>query len=126
SIAAPELARASGCVLLPVYLPRTDRGYTAHILPEISYDRASLRAREARLKLSQEIMRAFEPAIRQHLDQWYHFVPIWPRWERGQPARACSCASGAQGRRSSRTWFVSSLWARRCAPPKPAPVWRHG
>jgi lauroyl/myristoyl acyltransferase len=24
-------------------------------------------------------MRAFEPAIRQHPDQWFHFVPIWPR-----------------------------------------------
>jgi lauroyl/myristoyl acyltransferase len=28
--------------------------------------------------LTQEIMRAFEPAIRQHLTQWFHFVPIWP------------------------------------------------
>jgi lauroyl/myristoyl acyltransferase len=37
-----------------------------------------LRSRESRHKLTQEIMRAFEPAIRQHLDQWYHFVPIWP------------------------------------------------
>jgi predicted exporter len=78
SIAAAELARASGCVLLPVCLPRTDKGYAAHILPEIPYDRASLRAPEARQKLTQEIMRAFEPVIRQHLDQWYHFVPIWP------------------------------------------------
>ncbi len=78
SIAAAELARASGCVLLPVYLPRTDQGYAAHILPEIPYDRAALRSREARHKLTQEIMRAFETPIRQHLDQWYHFVPIWP------------------------------------------------
>jgi hypothetical protein len=22
-------------------------------------------------------MRTFEPIIREHLDQWYHFVPIW-------------------------------------------------
>jgi len=78
SIAAAELARASGCVLLPVYLPRTDRGYAAHVLPEIPYDRSALRSREARHKLTEEIMRAFAPAIRQHLDQWYHFVPIWP------------------------------------------------
>jgi lauroyl/myristoyl acyltransferase len=78
TIAAAELARASGCVLLPVYLPRTASGYAAHILPEIPYDRAALRSRESRHKLTQEIMRAFEPAIRQHLDQWYHFVPIWP------------------------------------------------
>ena len=77
SIAAAELARASGCVLLPVYLLRRDNGYTAHILPEIAYERAALREREARHTLTQEIMRAFEPAIRQHPDQWYHFVPIW-------------------------------------------------
>jgi hypothetical protein len=47
-------------------------------LPPIEYDRASLRDRANRQKLTQEIINAFEPAIRQHLDQWYHFVPIWP------------------------------------------------
>jgi len=78
SIAAAELARASGCALLPVYLPRTEKGYAAHILPEISYQRAALRSREARHKLTEEIMRAFEQPIRQYLDQWYHFVSVWP------------------------------------------------
>ena len=72
-----ELARASGCALLPAYLPRTERGYAARLLPEIPYDRPALRSRESRHKLTQEIMRAFEPAIRQHPDQWYHFVSIW-------------------------------------------------
>jgi lauroyl/myristoyl acyltransferase len=79
SIAAAELARASGCVILPVYLPHTSHGYAAHILPEIPYDRAALRQREARQKLTQEITRVFEQPIREHLDQWYHFVPIWPK-----------------------------------------------
>ncbi|MDB6122442.1 MAG: putative rane protein [Pedosphaera sp.] len=79
SIAAAELARASGCVLLPVYLPLTDKGYAAHILPAVPYDRAALRKREARQQLTQEIARAFEPAIRQYPDQWYHFVPLWPK-----------------------------------------------
>jgi len=78
SISAAELARASGCALLPVYLPRTSRGYTAHILPEISYDRGALGNREARIELTQRIMSAFEPAIRLYLNQWYHFVPVWP------------------------------------------------
>ena len=77
SVAAAELARASGCVLLPVYLPRTVQGYAAHILPEISYDRAALRGAEARQELTQEIVTTFEQPIREHLDQWYHFVPIW-------------------------------------------------
>jgi predicted RND superfamily exporter protein/lauroyl/myristoyl acyltransferase len=79
SVAAAELARASGCVLLPVYLPRTGDTYAAHVLPPIAYDRAGLRDRGARLRLTQEIVRAFEPVIRQHPDQWYHFVPVWPR-----------------------------------------------
>ncbi|HEX4343850.1 MAG TPA: MMPL family transporter, partial [Verrucomicrobiae bacterium] len=78
SVAAVELARASGCTLLPVYLPREDGSYAGHILPAVDYDRATLRDREARRKLLQEIMRAFEPAIRQHPDQWFHFVPVWP------------------------------------------------
>lgn len=78
SVAAAELARASGCAILPVYLPRTSRGYTAHILPEIVYDRARLRAPEERVQLTQRILNSFEPAIRLYLNQWYHFVPIWP------------------------------------------------
>jgi KDO2-lipid IV(A) lauroyltransferase len=77
STAAAELARATGCAILPVYLPRTSRGYVAHILPEISYDRPALRGREARVALTQRIMTAFEPAIRLYLNQWYHFLPIW-------------------------------------------------
>lgn len=79
SIAAAELARASGCVLLPVYLPHTSHGYAAHILPMIPYERATLRHRVARQQLTQEIIRAFEQPIREHLDQWYHFVPVWPK-----------------------------------------------
>jgi len=79
SIAAAELARASGCVLLPVFIPREGDSYGAFVMPPIPYDRASLRDREARARLTQEILRAFEPAIRQHLDEWYHFIPIWKR-----------------------------------------------
>src|SRR3954462_8051555 len=78
SISAAELARASGCAILPVYLPRTSQGYTAHILPEISYDRRLLGNREARIELTQRILTSFEPPIRLYLNQWYHFVPIWP------------------------------------------------
>ena len=77
SIAAAELARASGCALLPVYLPRNGAKYDAHILPTIPYDRAKLRDREQRRQLAQSIVRVFEPLILQHLDQWYHFVPLW-------------------------------------------------
>jgi uncharacterized protein len=78
SIAAAELARASGCAIVPVYIVRQSNGYLAHILPEIAYDRTAIGSRDARIQLTQEILRAFEPAIRQHLAQWFHFVPVWP------------------------------------------------
>jgi lauroyl/myristoyl acyltransferase len=79
SIAAAELARASGCALLPTYLTREKDTYQAHMLPPVTYDRAALRERQARQALTQKIIRVFEPVIRQHLDQWFHFVPIWPK-----------------------------------------------
>ena len=77
SIAAAELARAANCAILPAYVPRCGQSYEAEILPAIEYDRASLRDRQARQELTQRIMNALEPAIREHLDQWYHFVPVW-------------------------------------------------
>jgi len=79
STAAAELARASGCALLPVYLPRSGNTYEAHVLPEISYDRASLRDSAARQKLTQEIVTVFEPVIQQHIEQWYQFIPVWQK-----------------------------------------------
>jgi KDO2-lipid IV(A) lauroyltransferase len=78
SIAAAELARASGCALLGVTVVRAGPGYRAKILPEFRYDRHALGDRDARRKLTQQILTAFEPEIREYLDQWYHFVPIWP------------------------------------------------
>jgi uncharacterized protein len=78
SVAPAELARASGCIILPVTILRNQDRYWAQVLPEIQYDRAALRNPTARKQLTQEILRAFEPVIRQHPDQWYHFVPIWP------------------------------------------------
>jgi lauroyl/myristoyl acyltransferase len=78
SIAPAELARASGCAILPTYIVREGGGYHARILPEITYDRARIGHRHARLQLTQEILRAFEPVIRRHATQWFHFVPVWP------------------------------------------------
>ena len=53
-------------------------GYAARIVPEFHYDRQALGNREARRQLTQQILRAFEPEIRRHPDQWFHFVPLWP------------------------------------------------
>jgi predicted RND superfamily exporter protein/lauroyl/myristoyl acyltransferase len=78
SIAAAELARAAGCALLGVTVVRSANGYAAQILPEFLYDRQALGNREARRQLTQQILRAFEPEIRRHPDQWFHFVPVWP------------------------------------------------
>jgi lauroyl/myristoyl acyltransferase len=93
SIAPAELARASGCALVPVFIVADGPGYAAHVLPEIAYDRPALGEREARRRLTAEIMRAFEPAIRQHADQWYHFVPVWLK---DAPPRAVSSSGGAR------------------------------
>jgi lauroyl/myristoyl acyltransferase len=78
STAAAELARASGCALIGVTIVRRPEGFAVKVLPEFTYDRQALGNREARRQLTQQILRAFEPQIQQHLDQWYQFVPIWP------------------------------------------------
>jgi lauroyl/myristoyl acyltransferase len=81
SVAAAELARASGCALIGVTVVREPAGFAVKVLPEFTYDRQALGQRDARRDLTQQILRAFEPEIRKHLDQWYHFVPIWPEGE---------------------------------------------
>jgi lauroyl/myristoyl acyltransferase len=77
SVAAAELARATGCAVVPVFIVRATGGYRAQILPEIAYDRAAIGNRATRLGLTQEILRAFQPIIRQYAEQWFHFVPVW-------------------------------------------------
>jgi uncharacterized protein len=85
SVAAAELARATGCSLLPVYIVRVSSGYRAEVLPEIRYDRAALGLKAAREQLTQEIMRTFEPIISEYLSQWYHFVPVWQNMDNNSP-----------------------------------------
>ncbi|MGD0253701.1 MAG: MMPL family transporter, partial [Verrucomicrobiota bacterium] len=79
SLAAAELARASGCALIGVTIVRRPDGYAVKVLPEFSYERRALGNREARRELTQQILRAFEPEIRKDMDQWYQFTPIWPK-----------------------------------------------
>jgi len=79
SLAAAELARASGCALVGVTIVRRPGGYAVKVLPEFVYDRKALGNREARRELTQQILRAFEPEIRKDVDQWYQFTPIWPQ-----------------------------------------------
>jgi len=79
SLAAAELARASGCALIGVTIVRRPNGYAVKVLPEFTYDRKALGNREARQELTQQILRAFEPEIRKDVEQWYQFTPIWPK-----------------------------------------------
>ena len=57
---------------------RDAQGYRADALPPVAYDRAALGDRAARIAFTGRILRVFEPVIRQHPDQWFHFVPVWP------------------------------------------------
>ena len=85
--AAAELARASGCALIGVTIVRRPTGFAVTVLPEFTYDRRALGNHEARRQLTQQILRAFEPSIRENIDQWYQFVPIWPQCESRTPAQ---------------------------------------
>jgi lauroyl/myristoyl acyltransferase len=78
SIAAAELARASGCAIVGGCIVEENGGYAARFMPEFEYDRRALGNREGRRELTQRIMSAFEPMIRDYADQWYQFVPVWP------------------------------------------------
>jgi len=77
SLAAAELARASGCALIGVTIVRRPLGFAVKVLPEFVYDRKALGSREARAALTQQILRAFEPEIRNNIEQWYQFTPLW-------------------------------------------------
>jgi lauroyl/myristoyl acyltransferase len=77
SLAAAELARASDCALIGVTIVRRPLGFAVKVLPEFVYDRKALGNREARAALTQQILRAFEPEIRNNIEQWYQFTPLW-------------------------------------------------
>jgi len=79
SLAPAELARASGCAVIGGYIVEENGAYAARFLPEFEYDRRALGTREGRAQFTQTIINAFAPSIRQYADQWYHFVPIWPK-----------------------------------------------
>jgi len=79
SLAPAELARASGCAIIGGCIVEENGAYSARFLPELTYDRRALGTREARAQFTQQIVDAFAPVIRQYADQWYNFVPIWPK-----------------------------------------------
>jgi len=72
------MARASGCALLPVYLPRTFTAYTAHILARDPVERVRLRDLSARPALTQpyELVRTRDSTLP---NQWYHLFSVMAR-----------------------------------------------
>lgn len=77
SPAVAELARATGATVLPVFVVLEGQRYRAHALPIVAYDRASLGDRRERVVFTERVLRVFEPVLRQHPEQWYHFVSVW-------------------------------------------------
>ena len=79
SLAAAELARASGAAVVGGIIVEENGGYAARFMEEFQYDRRALGNREGRRELTQRLMSAFEADIRRYADQWYQFVPVWPK-----------------------------------------------
>lgn len=79
SLAPAELARACGCAVLGGVIVEERGQYVARFLPEFEYNRRALGNREGRIQFTQQIIDAFAPSLRQYADQWYNFVPIWPK-----------------------------------------------
>jgi lauroyl/myristoyl acyltransferase len=77
--AAADLARATGCEVLPVAVIEDGGTYRADVLPAVPYERRGLAQPDARRAFTGQILRAFEPLLREHPDQWFHFVPVWPK-----------------------------------------------
>jgi KDO2-lipid IV(A) lauroyltransferase len=60
------------------FVVRDGECYRAHALPIVEYERRALGSREDRVALTGRVLREFEPIVRRHPDQWFHFVPVWP------------------------------------------------
>lgn len=78
SNAPAELARVSGCAVVPTYVVEKEGRYEVGILESFEMDRRALGSREGRHEFTRRMMARFEPVIREYADQWYQFVPIWP------------------------------------------------
>ncbi len=77
SPAAAELARATGARIFPMVVIRDAEGPVARALPEVVYDRSELAGRERRRDFTTRLLATFEEVIREHPDQWFHFVSVW-------------------------------------------------
>lgn len=77
SLAAAELARATNCLVVPVWVVRVANRYEARLKPPVAYTRENLNTRLGREQWTASLFKAFEEPLKAHPDQWFHFVPIW-------------------------------------------------
>jgi len=76
-VGAVEIGIRAGAAIVPVVLERIDRHKVAGIVyPRIEYDADAPSGEEAR-RVSGEVLRICEEAIRLHPDQWHVFEPVW-------------------------------------------------
>ena len=78
SAAVGELARATGCAIVPVVIVRDGSEHVLRMLPKITYNRSVLRSIQEREVLTGRVLKEFEPVLRRYPEQWFHFIPVWP------------------------------------------------
>jgi len=71
-----RMAQRTGATILPCFVVREGRRYTAAVEPPITITRPDGGPADLR-PVVQEIAKRFERRIFNHLDQWYVFFPFW-------------------------------------------------
>ena len=72
-----EVAIRTGAAIVPVIMERRGDRAVGICHPEIAYDPAAPREAEV-LRVTGEVLRVAEAAIREHPEQWHVLDPIWP------------------------------------------------
>jgi uncharacterized protein len=75
--AVGELARATGCAIVPVVIVRDGGEHVLRILPQVAYDRSVLRSIQEREILTERVLKGFESVLRRYPEQWFQFIPVW-------------------------------------------------
>ena len=77
STAPALLWQHTGAAVVPAFLARSPRGHYVSFAEPIVDMQKHADPRTALALNTQAIATAFETVIRQHADQWFHYVPIW-------------------------------------------------
>ena len=71
-----DVAMRAGAAIVPVLLVRRPWGVEGIIYDEVPYDRDANQADERR-RVCRDVLGTFEPAIREHPDQWHVLDAVW-------------------------------------------------